>query len=494
MHAQPLGNTPVLFGTCSSVRLQSSQRLVTAERASQSAAVQVRTSVQERAHCIWTGICCYRRAHAHRQLCGGSADCQACGQRQAVFELVCPSLALPWQRTDDIHDHGQAWRQRTMLSRVVMASRDLTKHRRCLVEPARALARQHGAGQLSLQQHARPRTLHAVRSHAQAAVRQSRPPASRSELEQEQWQRQTQRPRQAALPHTAGLNQSQVDAVTFGDGPCRVIAGPGSGKTRVRCTSFVTAMRTPTSSSEACLWSRCCCSDLCAPWSSKKLLIRELLTTTLWLQVLMQRIVHLVEQRQVAPEDILAITFTRKGSGEMRQRLARALPPALAERVRVGTFHSVAVSILRRCVAALLRVGLRAHVICGCALWQQWSSVQCCACMRGRAAAGVHAQVFKHKELLPPARLLQATSSNQRTTLSTEKHPALTTRASAGGSTTCRAPRSPHASPLPPTPTRRASLLRPSRSCTRLAPPPTAPAAKRWQPRTRCTVNLARMS
>ena len=68
-------------------------------------------------------------------------------------------------------------------------------------------------------------------------------------------------------------------------------------------------------------------------------------------QVITRRIIHLVTVLQVPPHDIIAITFTRKGAAEMKARLARELPAADAEAVRVGTFHSVAMSILRRCEA-----------------------------------------------------------------------------------------------------------------------------------------------
>ncbi|HKN91552.1 MAG TPA: UvrD-helicase domain-containing protein, partial [Acidimicrobiia bacterium] len=93
----------------------------------------------------------------------------------------------------------------------------------------------------------------------------------------------------------AGLNPAQRRAVLHGDGPLLVVAGAGSGKTRV----------------------------------------------------LTRRIAHLIAARDVSPFRLLAITFTNKAADEMRQRVAALVGP-VAERMWVSTFHSACVRILRR--------------------------------------------------------------------------------------------------------------------------------------------------
>src|SRR6185369_9505319 len=90
------------------------------------------------------------------------------------------------------------------------------------------------------------------------------------------------------------LNDRQREAVEHGDGPLLVLAGAGSGKTRV-----ITA-----------------------------------------------RIARLVE-RGAPVESILALTFTNKAAAEMRARVARALDARGAD-VWLSTFHSAAATILRR--------------------------------------------------------------------------------------------------------------------------------------------------
>src|SRR5699024_11389764 len=92
-----------------------------------------------------------------------------------------------------------------------------------------------------------------------------------------------------------GLNTEQKEAVKQTEGPLLIMAGAGSGKTRV----------------------------------------------------LTHRIAYLVDEKSVAPYNILAITFTNKAANEMKDRVAKLVGP-VSYQMLVSTFHSMCVRILRR--------------------------------------------------------------------------------------------------------------------------------------------------
>ena len=88
------------------------------------------------------------------------------------------------------------------------------------------------------------------------------------------------------------LNAQQKEAVTTLDGPIMILAGAGSGKTRV----------------------------------------------------IIQRIAYLIQKKQVPPQQIIAVTFTNKAAEEMRKRLQGILS-GKQEGIHLSTFHSLGVGL-----------------------------------------------------------------------------------------------------------------------------------------------------
>ena len=97
-------------------------------------------------------------------------------------------------------------------------------------------------------------------------------------------------------PLLAGMNDKQAEAVKTTEGPLLIMAGAGSGKTRV----------------------------------------------------LTHRVAHLIQDLDVLPWRILAITFTNKAAREMKERIGQLVDENDANAVLVSTFHALAVRILRR--------------------------------------------------------------------------------------------------------------------------------------------------
>ena len=103
------------------------------------------------------------------------------------------------------------------------------------------------------------------------------------------------------LNYLKNLNENQRKSVINLDGPCLIVAGAGSGKTRV-------------------------------------------LTT---------RVAHIIKERKAWPNQILCVTFTNKAAQEMQVRVSKLLYKQATAIPWLGTFHSICAKILRKHAAAV---------------------------------------------------------------------------------------------------------------------------------------------
>ena len=96
--------------------------------------------------------------------------------------------------------------------------------------------------------------------------------------------------------YLSNLNNNQKEAIINTEGPCLIVAGAGSGKTKV-------------------------------------------LTT---------RVVHIIKRKKAWPNQILCVTFTNRAAREMQNRISSVLNEKVSSLPWLGTFHSVSAKILRR--------------------------------------------------------------------------------------------------------------------------------------------------
>ena len=98
------------------------------------------------------------------------------------------------------------------------------------------------------------------------------------------------------LEYLKNLNEKQKEAVLSLDGPLLIVAGAGSGKTKV----------------------------------------------------LISRIAHIIKNKKAYPNQILAVTFTNKAAKEMQNRVSKILGQGAVGLPWLGTFHSVCAKLLRK--------------------------------------------------------------------------------------------------------------------------------------------------
>ena len=158
------------------------------------------------------------------------------------------------------------------------------------------------------------------------------------------------------------LNSAQREAVTYLDGPLLVLAGAGSGKTRV----------------------------------------------------ITQKIVHLVERCGYLPRNIAAITFTNKAANEMKERVGLMLQGRNAKGLVVSTFHALGMNILRA-EAKLLGFKPQFSIFDSGDSWKVLSELSNCSDKQEIRAIQTQISNWKQALLAPPQAQLSAENEEQST-------------------------------------------------------------------------------
>ncbi|MCL2227103.1 MAG: UvrD-helicase domain-containing protein [Oscillospiraceae bacterium] len=141
------------------------------------------------------------------------------------------------------------------------------------------------------------------------------------------------------------LNETQREAALTTSGPLLLLAGAGSGKTTVLINRIANLLRYGCGSDSSYVPESATEEDLA-------LLEEYIKTTPPYKDGTQSRIQNLCAVDPVKPWRIIAITFTNKAAGEMKERLERMLGPG-AEDIWASTFHSACVRILRRDIEKL---------------------------------------------------------------------------------------------------------------------------------------------
>ncbi len=143
----------------------------------------------------------------------------------------------------------------------------------------------------------------------------------------------------------SGMNPQQLEAITTVNGAVLVLAGAGSGKTTVIVNRIANMI----------LFGDALGASVPVPDAAGIQKLQEYIQGKIMLNF--AELQSLIGAKPVSPWQILAITFTNKAAGEMKERLAGTLGTA-AQDIHAATFHSACVRILRTCID---RIGYQNH-------------------------------------------------------------------------------------------------------------------------------------